>query len=108
LNFFINPPTLARLIASLLATTVNDIPERRSSTTCSRLMASRALPTFERGPRIPARTLSPIRDLSSSAIALTMTRIARPSGPSVDGLVLAEELDAESVQFVEHLQQVPG
>jgi hypothetical protein len=41
------------------------------------------LPTFELGPSIPTRTISTIGELSSLAIALMITMIALPSGPSV-------------------------
>ncbi len=68
------------------ATSVKLIPERRSVTTSTRSILSGARPirlpsNFAR--RIPARTLSTIKLLSSSAIAPTITTIARPSGPPV-------------------------
>jgi hypothetical protein len=86
LRFHSPKPTLALDIPCFLATCRSDIPERRSPTTCSRSISRRARPI--RRPsnfalRIPARTLSTINDRSNSAIAETMTIIARPSGPPV-------------------------
>jgi hypothetical protein len=55
-----------------LATCVSDIPERRSSTTCSRSMSSRALPICRPSSlalHIPAFTRSTIRLRSNSLIA---------------------------------------
>src|ERR1039458_10601454 len=42
---FIKRHTLAREIPCFFATCVRDIPERRSSTTCSRFTSNRDLPT---------------------------------------------------------------
>jgi hypothetical protein len=60
-NSFINLHTVARLTECLRATSVSDIPVRRSSTTCSRLMSSRARPICRPSSlarRMPARTRS--------------------------------------------------
>jgi hypothetical protein len=83
---FINLHTDARLIECRLATAVNDIPERRSETTCSRLMSSRARPIClpsNFALLMPDLTRSTINDRSSSLIAPTMTIMARPNGPPV-------------------------
>src|SRR5580704_17011476 len=48
---FINLHTDARLIECRLATAVSDIPERRSLTTCSRLISSRARPIWRPSSR---------------------------------------------------------
>jgi len=89
------------------ATLVSDIPEWRSATTCARSMLSGARPirlpsSFAR--RIPARTLSTIRLFSSSAIAPTITTIARPSRVNI--FAQANELDVEVAQFVEYFQEM--
>jgi hypothetical protein len=81
-----NRTTLARDNPCFFATMVNDIPERRSRTSATWSTSSGVRPirrpsSFAR--RIPARTRSTINDRSSSAMALIITMIALPSGPSV-------------------------
>ncbi len=83
---FINRHTVALDTLCFLATCVSDIPERRPWTTWSRSILSGERPMCRpsnRARRIPARTRSTIRFFSSSAIAPTMTTIARPNGPPV-------------------------
>src|ERR1700677_1534256 len=78
---FINLHTDARLIECRLATAVSDIPERRSLTTCSRLISSRARPIWRPSSRallMPDLTRSTTSDRSSSAIAEMMVMNKRP------------------------------
>ncbi len=60
-----------------------------------------------RARRMPARTRSMIRLRSSSAIAATITMMARPSGPPVSMFSLKRDvLDAQPVQLVQYFEEV--
>jgi hypothetical protein len=76
--------TLARLIRYFLATSVKDIPARRSRTRAMRSTLRGARPSLfpsRRALRMPALTRSTIKDRSNSAIEPTIVRNIRPIGP---------------------------
>jgi hypothetical protein len=91
---FINRQTLAREILCFFATHVSDMPSR---TTCGGRCPVGVRPIWRpssRARRIPALTRSTMRFLSNSAIAPTMTTMARPSGTAgIDIFPQADEFD---------------
>src|ERR1700693_336352 len=85
--------TLARLIRYFFATSVSDIPARRSRTSALRSTLRGARPSLfpsRRALRMPALTRSTINDRSNSAIEPTIARNMRPIGPLVSIASLAE------------------
>lgn len=110
LNSF-NRQTVARLTECLRATSVSDIPvaDRRSITTCSRLISNRARPICLPSNFGPSRARP---DALHNQTSLQFRDCADdhddcPTGRSfgIHRFALAEELNAEFVQFVQHLRR---
>jgi hypothetical protein len=102
---FIKRHTEALEMLWRLATCVSDIPERRSSTTCSRLISSRARPICRPSSfalRIPDLTRSATSDLSSSAIAEMIVTKRRPIGPLVSTFS-RRRIDIMHCQYDSHI-----